>query len=117
MNENIERIVRSTKTVAGIVTEQTTRAVGVSKAYAKRIKLELALRDRYTELGKLCYNMYENDTDETGSIKNKIAEIKDIKAELRDAEDTSGKKKICPECHAENNAEDSFCARCGCRLG
>ncbi|MBQ5310586.1 MAG: zinc-ribbon domain-containing protein [Oscillospiraceae bacterium] len=116
MNEKIERIVRGTKTVADIVSEQTTRVAGISKAYARRIKLELALKDRYAELGKLCYNMYENDTDETGSIKSKIAEIKDIKADLRDAEDTSGKKKICPSCHAENNADDSFCARCGSRL-
>ncbi len=116
MNENIERITRGARTVADIVSEQTTKAVGVSKAYAKRVRLELSIKERYAELGKICYNMYENDTDETGSIRNKIAEIKELKTKLRDAEDMSGRKRLCPVCHAENNPEDSFCAKCGSRL-
>ncbi|MBQ5316590.1 MAG: zinc ribbon domain-containing protein [Oscillospiraceae bacterium] len=116
MNENIERITRGARTIADIVSDQATKAVDMSKAYARSVKLEMSIKDRYTELGKLCYNMYENDTDETGSIKNKIAEIKELKASLRDAEDSSGKKKICPECHSVNNADDCFCAKCGSRL-
>ncbi|MBQ5330416.1 MAG: zinc ribbon domain-containing protein [Oscillospiraceae bacterium] len=113
---DINRFVESTRSFAGFVSEKATAALDTGKAYAQRANISVKIREKYTELGKVCYEMHENNTDETGKMKRLIGEINLLKSDLRAAEEESGKKKICPYCGNKNYPDDSFCSKCGSRL-
>ncbi|MGN0666870.1 MAG: hypothetical protein ACI4KF_10140 [Huintestinicola sp.] len=116
MNYNFDDLINSSKSVFDMVASSASNAMNVSKAYVEKAQLRVKLRDKYNELGKLCYDMHEKGTDETGSIKIKIKEIKVLKAQLEYAEEAAGKPKICPICGRKNLSDDLFCSQCGEKL-
>ena len=116
MKYSIDNFISDSKEVFDKISEKANSAVNVSKAYVEKAQLRVKLREKYYDLGKLCYNMHKNDSDETGNMKNLIKEIKMLEAELEYAEEASGKPKGCSFCGAKNSADNVFCSKCGEKL-
>lgn len=116
MKYGIDDIISGSKDVFDKVTGTASAAFDVSKAYVEKAQLRVQLRDKFTELGKLCYNMHKTDADETGNMKKLIKEIKKIEADLEIAEEASKKPKVCKLCGAKNASDNTFCSKCGEKL-
>lgn len=97
---------------------KTAEAIDYSKNQIDRAQLRAKINEKYTELGKLCYNMHESDADETGRMKAVIVEISKLKAKLDDADKAvkSKKPKTCKFCLTENEADAVYCTKCGEKL-
>lgn len=117
MNYNFDNFITDSKEFFDKLTVKANGAVNVSKAYIEKAQLRVKLRDKYYDLGKLCYDMHRSGADETGNMKILIKEIKMLEAQLEYAEEASGKPKICSLCGAKNSSENSYCAKCGEKLG
>lgn len=116
MKYDFDDFIGDSKAILDKVSRKTEDAVNVSKAYAQKFKIEGKLREKYYLLGRLCFDMHEDDTDKTGNMKILIKEIKMLKAELEYAEEAAGKPKMCRFCGAKNPTGNSFCANCGEKL-
>ena len=117
MNYNFDDFISDSKELFDKLTVKANGAVNVSKAYIEKAQLRVKLKDKYYDLGKLCYDMHRSGADETGNMKILIKEIKMLEAQLEYAEEASGKPKICGLCGAKNSSENSYCAKCGEKLG
>ena len=62
--------------------------------------------------------MHESGQDETGSMKNIIDEIKELKKELVSANETVNAKqaKVCAFCGEKNDGGNLYCKKCGEKL-
>ena len=116
MNYNMDDLITDSKELFDKISAKANGAVNVSKAYVEKAQLRVKLREKYCQLGKVCFDMHQNDSDETGNMKLIIKEIKMLKAQLEYAEEAAGKPKICRLCGAKNSAENSYCAKCGEKL-
>lgn len=116
MKYTMDNFISDSKNVIDKITVQAGKAVDVSKAYVERAQLRVKLKDKYYELGRVCYLMHRDDTDETGNMKKLIKEIKLLEAQLEYAEETSGKPKVCSICGSKNNSDNTFCSKCGEKL-
>lgn len=111
-----EDIIIGSKEVIDIISEKAGEAVDASKAYINKTQIRLKIREKYAELGKLCYDMHKNDTDQTGNMKAVIRAISDLEDELKYAAESAEKPKICANCGTKNTADNSFCSKCGNKL-
>lgn len=116
MKYGFDDLISDSKDVFEMLTNKANNAVNISKAYVSKAQLRVKMRDKFCELGKICYSMHKNDTDETGNMKAVIKEIKMLEAELEYAEETSGKPKECKLCGAKNSSENIYCSKCGEKL-
>lgn len=113
---DINRFIDSTKDFAGFVGQKAGDVFNASKAFAEKTTIEAKINIKYRELGKLCFEMHENGTDETGQMKELIGQISLLKSEIKAAEEQSRTHKVCKYCGTKNAVDDHFCARCGSRL-
>lgn len=116
MKYGIDDFISDSKGVLDKITVKANEAVNVSKAYVEQAQLRVKLRERFYELGKVCYSMHKEDTDETGRMKFLIKEIKMLEAQLEFAEEASGKPKICALCGEKNDSGNTYCCKCGEKL-
>lgn len=116
MKYGLDNFISDSKSAIDKLTVKANDAVNVSKAYVEKAQLKVKLREKYYELGKICYSMHKNDNDETGNMKKIIKEIKLLEIQLEDAEEASGKPKICAFCNAKNGSDNAYCSKCGEKL-
>lgn len=116
MKYGIDDFISGTKDVFDKLTVKANEAVNVSKAYVEQAQLRVKLKERFCELGKVCYSMHKEDSDETGKMKFLIKEIKMLEAQLEFAEEASGKPKVCALCGEKNDSGNTYCCKCGERL-
>ena len=116
MNYDMDNFISDSKDIIDKLTVKAKDAASVSKAYVEKAQLRVKLRDKYYQLGKVCYDMHRSGADETGNMKILIKEIKMLEAQLEYAEEASGRPKVCKLCGAKNSSENSYCAKCGDRL-
>lgn len=116
MNYGFDDLISDSKNVIDKLSEKANSAVNVSKAYVEKAQLRVKLKEKYYDLGKLCYSMHETGCDETGNMKKMLKEIKMLEAQLEYAEETVGKPKVCAFCGKKNAADNAFCSQCGEKL-
>lgn len=116
MKYGFDNFISDSKDAFDKVTDKALSAVNVSKSYVERAQFRVKLREKYYDLGKTCYDMHNNGTDETGTMKKLIKEIKLLETQLEYAEESSGKPKTCVFCGAKNSNENLYCAKCGEKL-
>jgi uncharacterized coiled-coil DUF342 family protein len=97
---------------------KANEAIDYSKTQIDRVQLRSKIREKYTELGQLCYNMHETDADETGKMKIVINDIRSMENKLAEADKAvNGKKtKTCKYCLTENDPDSVYCSKCGEKL-
>ncbi len=115
---NFDNLKSDAKNLFDKAASKTADAIDYSKTQIDRAQLRTKINEKYTELGKLCYNMHESDADETGRMKIIISEINKLKEKLDEADKAVklNKKKTCKFCLTENEADAVFCIKCGERL-
>lgn len=116
MSFNMDDLFSDAKRYVGIVGEKTGSAVEYSKKQVSRVQLRVQFREKLTELGRLCYDMHEQNIDRTGEMKKLIEEMEDIEATIKEAENAVGVAKVCPLCGTKNRASNAYCSKCGERL-
>lgn len=116
MKFSIDDLIGGSKEAFDKLAGKAGSAINASKAYVEKAQISVKLKEKFYELGKLCYDMHKNDTDETGNMKKLIKEIKLLEAELELAEEASGKPVICGLCGAKNASDNTFCSKCGEKL-
>lgn len=108
-----------------ILTKTAKDAAKVSGELAQQTKLRIKmaqLKDeintRYTLIGELYFGVAEYDMDNGEKINALVEEIKTLKEQFEELDDELGSKKMvkCSACGADNDAEASFCSKCGVKL-
>lgn len=116
MKYDFDNFISDSKNVIDKLAVKANQAADVSKAYVEKAQIRVKLRDKYYELGKVCYSMHRDDTDETGTMKKIIKEIKLLEEQLEYAEELGRKPKYCRLCGAKNAADNAYCCKCGEKL-
>lgn len=116
MRNTFDTIISGSKELADKLAEKAASAVTVSKSYVDRAQLRVKMDEKLRELGKVCYQMHKTGSDESGSMKMIIKELKVLDAQLEMAEEAGGKPKVCAFCGGKNDPENTYCAKCGERL-
>lgn len=116
MKNTFDTILSGSKELADKLAEKAASAVTVSKSYVDRAQLRVKMNDKFEELGRLCYHMHKTGSDESGSMKVLIKELKVLDAQLEMAEEAGGKPKVCAFCGSKNDPDNTYCAKCGERL-
>ena len=118
MSYNLDDFVYDAKCVIDKATVKAGEAVDYSKTQLDRAQYRAKIKEKYTELGRLCYSMHETDADETGKMKIIIADIRNLENKLKDAEKAvnSKKSKVCKFCLTKNEFDSEYCTKCGEKL-
>lgn len=118
MAYNFDNFINDAKNVCDKATAKVNEAVEYSKTQIDRAQLRAKMNEKFTELGKLCYNMHESDADETGKMKIVINDIKNLESKLKEADKAVNAKKCktCKFCLTKNDADSVYCTKCGEKL-
>ncbi len=118
MGYNFDDLVNDAKNVFDKAAVKANEAVEYSKTQLDRAQLRSKIKEKYTELGQLCYNMHETDVDETGRMKIVIADIRNLEKKLHEADKAVNAKKCktCKFCLTQNDADSEYCTKCGEKL-
>lgn len=118
MAYNFDNFVSDAKNVFDKVASKANDAVDYSKAQIDKAQIRAKIREKYEELGKAYYEIYESDSDKVGSMKPIIAEIKKLKIKLEDADSSvkQSKYKACAFCEIVNDGASIYCKKCGEKL-
>lgn len=115
---NIDNIVNGAKDIFDKAAAKAGEAIDYSKVQLDRSQLRGKIKEKYVELGKICYDMHECGDDRTGEMKKVIGEIKALSAKLEEADITvnAKKSKTCRFCGTANDAVSTYCTKCGEKL-
>ena len=118
MGFNFDNLISDAKVVMDKAAAKANEAVDYSKTQIDRAQLRAKINEKYTELGKLCFSMHETDADETGRMKIVINDLRSLNAKLTEADKAVNTKKYktCKFCLTKNEADSSFCTKCGEKL-
>lgn len=118
MAYNFDNLKKDAMNILDKAANKTNEVIDYSKAQIDRASIRGKINEKYTELGKLCYNMHESDADETGRMKIVIGEIKKLNDKLNETEKAvkSNRKKTCKFCLTENDPNAVYCTKCGEKL-
>lgn len=118
MSYNFDNLISDAKGILDKAAVKAGEAVDYSKTQIDRAQLRAKINEKYTELGKLCFNMHETDADETGKMKIVINDIRSLNNKLTEADKAvnAKKTKTCKFCLTKNDADSSFCTKCGEKL-
>ena len=104
MAYNFDDLKTDAKNLLDKAASKANEAVDYSKTQLDRAQLRSKIREKYTELGRLCYNMHETDADETGRMKIVINDIRSLEHKLKykknlesDVEEISAELKACAD--------------------
>lgn len=97
---------------------KTTEIIECSRVQLEKAQLNGELKEQYTKLGKLCFEMAESGEDKSVPMRHVMDSIREILEDLKLADENvkSNKPKVCPNCKNENDPEFEFCSRCGTKL-
>lgn len=120
--DNITKIAKTvgdkTANVANNVAKKSGELVEITKLNSSISAEENKIRDTFTEIGKMIYDRFEkneNDTNDTEilnlcnsiiTMKNNIAAYKDKISELKGI-------KACPNCKTDIEKDMRYCPECG----
>ena len=115
---NFDDLVAGAKDVFDKAAAKAGEAIDYSKTQIDRGQLKSKIKEKYTELGKICYDMHECGDDRTGEMKEVIGEIKELQIKLEEADIAvnAKKTKVCRFCETANDAASEYCTKCGEKL-
>ena len=118
MSFNFDDLVSGAKDVFDKAAAKAGEAIDYSKTQIDRGQLKSKIKEKYCELGKICYDMHECGDDRTGEMKKVIGEIKELHTKLGEADlaVNAKKTKVCKFCETANDAASVYCTKCGEKL-
>lgn len=97
------------------VSQKVTDVTEIAKLRMDIRSKEESVRKQYLEIGKQYYALHKDDAEplfeEVVLIKETLEKIEELKAQI--AENKG--KKVCPNCGAPNEADASYCSKCGAK--
>lgn len=118
MSFNFDDLVSGAKDICDKAAAKVGEAIDYSKTQLDRSQLRSRIKDTYCQLGQICYDMHEEGDDKTGEMKKVIAEIKELKSKLSEADAAvnAKKPKVCKFCETANDPDSAYCTKCGEKL-
>lgn len=96
--------------------EGTDIAVTAALKYSELGIMAARVTGKYYRLGRLCYEMHRDDSDETERMKLLITEIKLLEEDIKYAAQAAKRVRNCESCGARNPARNNYCEKCGRRI-
>ena len=96
MSFNFDDLVSGAKDVFDKAAAKAGEAIDYSKTQIDRGQLKAKIKEKYCDLGKICYNMHECGDDDV-SVNAK-------------------RSKECRFCGTANDAVSAYCTKCGEKL-
>lgn len=97
------------------VSQKVTDLTEITKLKMEIRSKEDSVRRQFTEIGKQYYELHKDDAEplfeEISLINETLQKIEELRGEVAERKG----KKICPSCGAPNDAEASFCNKCGAK--
>ena len=97
------------------VSQKVTDATEIAKLRMDIRSREESVRKQYLEIGKQYYELHKDDEEplfeEISLIRETLEKIEELKVQI--AENKG--KKVCPGCGAANEADASYCSKCGAK--
>jgi hypothetical protein len=122
MSVDFDKIVTKTVSGAKVVYKKAGAAVSdaadFTKAQIERAALRDKIKDRYNELGKLCYAKFTGGEASESDMKRIVGEIDKLIANMKETDTivSKNKSKICDFCKTKNDLKNVYCAKCGEKL-
>lgn len=118
MSFNFDDLVSGAKDICDKAAAKVGEAIDYSKTQLDRSQLRSRIKDTYCQLGQICYDMHEEGDDKTGEMKKVIAELKELKGKLGEADAAVNAKepKVCKFCETANDPDSAYCTKCGEKL-
>lgn len=108
--------VNAAKKTARNVGKMAGDALEVSKLHLNAADIKSEINDRYTRMGKLCYDTILNSREHATEIKiladeivAKTQDLEKVNADIRKAKNMI----VCTQCGAQIEANSVFCPKCG----
>lgn len=117
---DFDNFVSDVKKAADVVASKTGEVIDASKVQIEKSQVKVVIKEKYQELGKLCYQSVENGYEDTTAMQTLVNEIKGLKAKLKSLDgmcaSNTVKQRVCPACGFANPAEFEYCSKCGTQL-
>lgn len=115
---DFDNLISDAKKAFDAVSSKTNEVIDISRCQIEKSQIKVKIKEKYQELGRVCYDAAEYGEEDTTALQLLVADIKALKAELRaiDSAVKSTKAIFCGSCGAKNEAGNGYCARCGRKL-
>ena len=115
----LDDVIVNAKAAASVVSKKASDVYDNSKQKIVAAEIRAEINTKLKELGALTYKSVVHGTDLSDKIKEKSAEITELKENLDLINDSiSAKKSVtyCPECGSDVPENSKFCNSCGAKL-
>lgn len=115
----LDDVIVNAKAAASVVSKKASDVYDSSKQKIAAAEIRAEINTKLKELGALTYKSVVHGTDLSDKIKEKSAEITELKENLDLInESISANKNVtyCPECGSDVPENSKFCNSCGAKL-
>lgn len=115
----LDDVIVNAKAAASVVSKKASDVYDNSKQKIVAAEIRAEINTKLKELGALAYKSVVHGTDLSDKIKEKSAEITELKENLDLINDSiSATKSVtyCPECGSDVPENSKFCNSCGAKL-
>ncbi len=115
----LDDVIVNAKAAASVVSKKATDVYDSSKQKIVAAEIRTEINSKLKELGAITYKSVVHNIDLTVKIKEKSAEITELKESLELINDNATSSKLasyCPECGCDISENSNFCNSCGAKL-
>lgn len=115
----MEKIMQYTKKTQEVVAQKSGEVAKMTKLKMSIVSTEGKIKEAYATIGRIVYEAYRDDEGDSDAIETKCRELDDLYADLEQlkAEYAAVRNmKRCEACGTDNNAEATYCSKCGAVL-
>lgn len=115
----LDDVIVNAKAAASVVSKKASDVYDNSKQKIAAAEIRAEINTKLKELGALTYKSVVHGTDLSDKIKEKSAEITELKENLELINDSiSATKSVtyCPKCGSDVPENSKFCNSCGAKL-
>lgn len=115
---DLDNLITDAKKAFDAVSAKTGEVIDLSRSQIEKSQIKVKIKEKYQELGKVCYDAAEFGSEDTTALQLIIADIKALKSELYAIDNAlkSSKQVFCGNCGAKNDSGYGYCSRCGKKL-
>ena len=114
--EFFDDVINKTRDAIDVAYKKTNEVVSIQRQKFDIAAMESKLANDYQNLGRVCFDIINDEKEITAEAKMLVKEIAKKQAEIEDARAKVSRaqgKKFCPKCGIANVSEAHFCFACG----